>query len=67
VSGADDVERQLRMELMAVQIDQGRLNMKRLEQEIRLENRKFVLQAILATSAALAAGIAIGRFVLFHA
>lgn len=38
-----------------------------LRREIRTENRKFAVQFILAVSAALVAGIAIGRFVLFHA
>lgn len=38
----------------------------RLRQEIRLETRKFVVQAILAFAATLAAGVAIGRFWLFH-
>ena len=36
----------------------------RLRQEIRLENRKFAVQLVLAISAALAVGIAIGRFAL---
>ena len=38
----------------------------RLRQEIKMENRKFVVQAILAAAALLAAGVAIGRFWLFH-
>lgn len=38
----------------------------RLRQEIRLENRKFVVQLLIGISAAVAVGIAIGRFVLFH-
>jgi hypothetical protein len=34
----------------------------RLRQEIRYENRKFIMQAILALAAAIGAGIAIGHF-----
>lgn len=63
---SDDEEQRLRIELMQTQIDNNRLNMKRLEQEIRMENRKFYVQFTLAMAAALAAGVAIGRFILFH-
>jgi hypothetical protein len=45
---------------MTVQIE-------RLRQEIRMENRKFAVQMVLALVAALGAGVAIGRFWLFHA
>jgi hypothetical protein len=55
----DEETRQLRKDLMTIQIE-------RLRQEIRMENRKFVMQAILAAAALLGVGIAIGRFVLFH-
>jgi hypothetical protein len=51
---------------MKTQIDNNRVNITRLEQEIRMENRKFVVQALLAAAALLAAGVAIGRFVFFH-
>lgn len=51
---------------MVVQIDKGRLDIKRLEQEIRMENRKFFVQFTLALAAALGVGIALGRFVIFH-
>jgi len=55
----DDEERQLRLDLMTIQIE-------RLRQEIRMENRKFLVQ-LLASAAALlgagvAAGLAIGHF-----
>lgn len=40
------------------------IQIERLRQEIRLENRKFAVQLLLGISAALAVGIAIGRFVL---
>ncbi|HEY1301436.1 MAG TPA: hypothetical protein VGF07_13130 [Stellaceae bacterium] len=53
----DDPERQLRMDLMTIQIE-------RLRQEIRMENRKFFVQLVLAIAAALGAGIAIGHFLL---
>jgi hypothetical protein len=56
----DDRERQLRIDLMTIQIE-------RLRQEIRMETRKFVIQALLAAAALIGVGIAIGRFVLFHA
>jgi hypothetical protein len=55
----DDEERQLRITLMTTQIE-------RLRQEIRTDNRKFVIQLALAAAALLAAGVAIGRFVFFH-
>jgi hypothetical protein len=53
---SDDDERQLRIDLMAIQIE-------RLRQEIRMENR---VQLVLAVAAALGVGVAIGRFWLFH-
>jgi hypothetical protein len=54
-----DEERQLRITLMQTQIE-------RLRQEIRMETRKFVIQALIASAALLGVGIAIGRFVLGH-
>lgn len=39
----------------------------RFRQEIRMENRKFVVQLVLALSAAIGVGVALGRFWLFHA
>ena len=59
MTGEDD-ERHLRIDLMTIQIE-------RLRQEIRMENRKFVVQLLLSAAALVAVGIAIGRFVLFHA
>jgi hypothetical protein len=38
----------------------------RLRQEIRMENRKFAVQIVLALVASLGVGVAIGRFWLFH-
>ena len=60
MSDPGDDERQLRIDLMAIQIE-------RLRREMRNENRKFLVQLVLAISAAVAVGIAIGRVVLFHA
>jgi uncharacterized membrane protein len=42
------------------------IQIERLRQEIRMENRKFIVQALIAAAALLAVGIAIGRFVVFH-
>jgi len=55
----EDEERQLRIDLMTIQIE-------RLRQEMRMENRKFVVQLILALTAAVGVGVALGRFWLFH-
>jgi hypothetical protein len=53
-------EHQLRVDLMTIQIE-------RLRQEMKMENRKFVVQLVLALAAAVGVGVAIGRFWLFHA
>ena len=55
----DEEERQLRITLMTTQIE-------RLRQEIRMENRKFLVQLLIGAAAAIGVGIAIGRFVLFQ-
>jgi hypothetical protein len=55
----EDDERQLRIDLMTIQIE-------RLRQELRMENRKFAVQLVLALAAAVGVGVAIGRFWLFH-
>lgn len=57
--GDTDEERQLRIDLMTIQIE-------RLRQEMRMESRKFIVQIALALTAALGVGVAIGRFWLFH-
>jgi hypothetical protein len=54
-----DIENQLRSQLMTTQIE-------RLRQEIRTEQRKFIIQALIAAALLVTAGIAIGRFVFFH-
>jgi hypothetical protein len=56
----EEEERDLRITLMNTQIE-------RIRQEIRMENRKFLVSAVLALAAACAAGVALGRFWLFHA
>ena len=56
----DDDERQLRIDLMTIQIE-------RIRQEMRMENRKFIVQLVLALTAAVGVGVALGRFWLFHA
>jgi hypothetical protein len=59
MANEDAREQALRIDLMTIQIE-------RLRQEIKMENRKFLAQAVLAIAAALGVGIAIGRFWLFH-
>jgi hypothetical protein len=54
---SEEHERELRIDLMAIQIE-------RLRQEIRMENRKFLVQLVLASAALVGAGIAIGHFLL---
>ena len=56
----EDEERQLRIDLITIQIE-------RIRQEMRMENRKFVVQLVLALAAAVGVGVALGRFWLFHA
>lgn len=38
----------------------------RLRQEIKMENRKFLVQLLVGSAAILGVGVAIGRFWLFH-
>lgn len=57
-------EHLLRMELMNVQIDQGRLNIDKMRLEMKMENRKFFAQAVSALAAAMAAGAAIFGLIL---
>ena len=42
------------------------IQIERIRQEMRMENRKFVVQLVLALAAAVGVGIALGRFWLFH-
>jgi hypothetical protein len=60
----DDEERELRIELMKTQIDKGRLDMKRIEQEMRWEPwRAF---AAFATGVAAVSGIILAVAHLLH-
>jgi len=54
-----DIENQKRVELMQTQAE-------RLRQEIKMESRKFTIQALIAAAALLGVGVAIGRFIVFH-
>jgi hypothetical protein len=60
----DDEERALRIELMNVQIEQGRLNIDKMRLEMKMENRKFLFQALGSLAAAMAAGAAIFGLIL---
>ena len=55
----EDEERQLRIALMKTDIEHKLL-------QIKMENRKFAVQFVGAIAAAVLAGVAIGRFILFH-
>lgn len=58
MSETDETERQLKIELMTVQIDQGRLNIDKMRHDMRMENRKFAIQVVAAFAASVAAGAA---------
>ena len=71
----DEEERELRIELMNVQIDQGRLNIEKLRQdmerdrardqiELRRWTRQFVLQIVGTIAASVAAGAALFGLIL---
>ncbi|PWT77525.1 MAG: hypothetical protein C5B60_02510 [Chloroflexi bacterium] len=57
MNGPEDEERPLRIELMTTQIE-------RLRQEIRYENRKFLIQFTLAIAAAFTAGGIVGGLIV---
>lgn len=59
-----DEDRELRIELMNVQIEQGRLNIDKMRLEMKMENRKFLFQALGSLAAAMAAGAAIFGLIL---
>lgn len=56
------LEHELRVQQMQTAIDQNRLNMKKLESDLRYEGRKFFVQAIIGVAAALGAGAALGNY-----
>jgi hypothetical protein len=60
----DDEERDLRIELMTVQIEQGRVNIDKMRQEMRTETRKIVIQTVASLAAAATAGAAICGLIL---
>lgn len=62
MSDADDDERQLRMKLMAIQIDKA-------EHDMRLESRKFWLQVVtvgISAGGLIIAAFAAGHFLPLH-
>lgn len=61
---SDDEERELRIELMVAQIEQARVNIEKMRQDIRLENRKIVWQTVAALAAAATAGAAVLGLIL---
>jgi hypothetical protein len=64
-------EHLLRMDKMVLDIEKMRFDMRaeelRRETLQKWEARKFLVQLLLALAAAVAAGVAMGRFWLFHA
>jgi hypothetical protein len=54
------------MNKMVVEIDTLEAQRDRFRQEVRTDARKFAVQFVLAISAALGVGVAIGRFLFFH-
>jgi flagellar biosynthesis/type III secretory pathway M-ring protein FliF/YscJ len=67
----DRAEHLLRMDQMTVNVEKMRFDIQaeidRREALQKWETRKFVVSALLAFAATLAAGVALGRFWLFHA
>lgn len=70
---ADEEERAehlMRMDMMALDVEKMRFDMRaeelRREALQKWELKKFAVQLLLAFAAALAAGVALGRFWLFH-
>jgi hypothetical protein len=63
MSGEDITCQLARIDQMHTDIQ---LKQAQLRQEMRTENRKFLLQIVLALITALGIGIALGRFWLFH-
>ena len=67
MSELDDAEQKLtQIETLQAEREKLRSETDRCRQEIRMETRKFMLQLVLALSAALGVGVALGRFWLFH-
>jgi hypothetical protein len=66
VTTRDQEEQDLRITVMTKTVEQIETDVKRKLQEIEYENRKFMVQFVIAMAAVLAAGVAIGRFALGH-
>jgi hypothetical protein len=49
-----------------IRIDQMTINIEKMRSDMKWESRKFITQIVVAFAAVLAAGVAIGRFVVFH-
>lgn len=59
----DDAKRTLEIELMTVQIDRNRLDMKRIEQEMRWEPWKAIAAIIAASAAMVGVILALSHFI----
>ncbi len=57
------LEHELRVKMMQTNIDQGRLNMDKLRSDLKWENRKFLVQFLLAIAASVGAGVALANYV----
>lgn len=60
----NDEERELRMKLMTVQIEQAQANIDKMRREIRWETRKIIWQTVASLAAAATAGAAILGLIL---
>jgi hypothetical protein len=49
-----------------LRIDQMTVNIEKMRMEMKMEARKFLIQALFAAAACVGAGVALGRFLLFH-
>lgn len=61
---SNDEERELRMKLMTVQIEQAQANIDKMRREIRWETRKIIWQTVASLAAAATAGAAILGLIL---
>ena len=57
------LEYDLRMEQMKTTIDVGRVNIDNMRADMRWENRKFLVQAIVAAAVCVGAGVALANYV----
>ena len=61
------LEHQLRVEQMKSTIDVGRVNIDKMRADLRWENRKFFVQAVVGIAAAVGAGAALGNYLAHNA